>query len=85
MIVGTQYSGSQDAATTVRYLTSNWPATWDVVWTVIPTSPGPGSPQLEWDVTVSRESDANIAYWIDVHNLTSIQIGIDLRFAIMNL
>ena len=85
MIVGTQFTGSVGPGATQRWFTFNWPASWDVVWTVVPTSPNIGAPQVEWDVSVERATSADITYWISIHNLTSIPVDIEARYAIMNL
>ena len=85
MIVGTQFTGSINPTQTKRWFTFNWPANWDVVWSVVPTSPKLGAPQLEWDVAVERATAAYITYWISIRNLTTSQIDIEARYAIMNL
>jgi hypothetical protein len=84
VIVGTQFTGSINPNGTKRWFTFNWPADWDVVWSVVPTSPRIGAPQLDWDVAVERASASNITYWISIRNLTSSSIDIEARYAIMN-
>jgi len=51
---------------------------------VVPTTPQPRAPQIEWDTKVERASNANITYWITVRNLTSSDVNIEARFAILN-
>ncbi|MBC8751311.1 hypothetical protein OKW43_007840 [Paraburkholderia sp. WC7.3g] len=84
MIVGTQFTGTVNPNTTHRWYTFNWPASWDVVWTVVSTSPRPGAPQVDWDVAVERASAADITYWITIRNVTSQPVNIEARYAIMN-
>ena len=36
-----------------RWFTHSWPATWHVIWTVMPTTPQPGAPQVSWKVRSS--------------------------------
>jgi hypothetical protein len=40
-ICGLQFLGSLPANTTQRWFTFNWPATWHIVWTVMPTTINP--------------------------------------------
>jgi hypothetical protein len=85
MVVGVQFTGSLDPGTTAQWFTYSWPAEWDVVWTVVPTSPNPGAPEIGWGVAVERASDLDITYWITIQNLTSQRVDIEARYAIMNL
>jgi len=56
-----------------------------MIWTVVPTTPGPGAPQLEWDVAVERASATDVTYWITIRNLTATSIDIEARYAITNI
>jgi hypothetical protein len=85
MIVGTQFTGAVAANASQRWFTWGWPAAWEIIWTVVPTSPAPGAPQLEWDVAVERASASAITYWITIRNLTAAPINIESRYAITNL
>jgi hypothetical protein len=85
MIVGVQFTGSVAAGASHRWFTWGWPADWEIVWTVVSTSPVVGAPQVEWDVAVERASSSAITYWITIRNLTSRPINIEARYAIMNL
>ena len=81
--VGVQFTGTIPANQTQRWFTFRWPAHWHVVWTVVPTSPRPGGPQIEWKVQVERASDEYITYWISITNLTPVSVNIDGRFAVL--
>ncbi len=81
--VGVQFTGLLAASATQRWFTFNWPAHWHVVWTVVPTSPRPGGPQISWSVQVERASDKFITYWISVTNLTPEAVNIEARFAVL--
>jgi hypothetical protein len=81
--VGVQLTGTIAANQTQRWFTFNWPAHWHVVWTVVPTSPRPGAPQIEWKVQVERASDQYITYWISITNLTPVPVNIEARFAVL--
>ena len=50
----------------------------------MPTTPNPGAPQVEWSVEVQRTSATAVTYWISVHNLTAVPVGIEGRYAIMS-
>ncbi|MFN0156044.1 MAG: hypothetical protein ACKVUT_16855 [Gaiella sp.] len=84
MRVGTQFSGTIAAGATGRWFTHSWSPTEHVVWTVIPTTPGPGAPQLEWAVQVQRASATALTYWITIHNLVATPVDFEMRFEVMN-
>jgi hypothetical protein len=81
--IGVQFTGLVAANSTQRWFTFNWPAHWHVVWTVVPTSPRPGGPQISWIVQVERASDQYITYWISITNLTPEQVNIEARYAVL--
>ena len=83
MQIGTQFTGTVAANATQRWFTHSWPPDWNVVWTVVPTTPAPGAPQIEWSVEVQRSSPTAVTYWIDVHNLTAASVEVEGRFAIL--
>jgi hypothetical protein len=85
MVVGTQFTGSVAANSSHRWFTFGWPAAWEVIWTVVPTTPVTGAPQLTWNVAVERASATDITYWITISNLTGAQIDIEARYAITNI
>jgi hypothetical protein len=84
MWVGVQFRGTVPANSSQRWFTFNWPEAWNVVWNVVPTTPRPGAPEIEWDVEVERASASNVTYWITVKNLTSAPADIEARYAVMN-
>jgi hypothetical protein len=81
--VGVQFRGNVPAGQTRRWFTFNWPAHWHVVWTVVPTTPGPGAPQIKWQVQVERASDAFITYWINVTNTSPAACDIEARYGVL--
>jgi len=85
MRVGVQFTGTLQPRQTQRWFTFNWPQLWHTIWSVVPISPEPGSPELQWDVAVERADSNNITYWITVTNLTADPINIEARYAILNV
>jgi len=81
--VGAQFHGTVPAGATRRWFTFNWPAHWHVLWTVMPTSPKPGAPQLRWRVRVERATDYYATYWIDVTNVTGAPVDFEARYAVL--
>lgn len=81
--LGVQFTGTIPANQTQRWFTFRWPAHWHVVWTVVPTSPRIGGPQIDWNVQVERASDQYITYWISITNLTPEQVNIEARYAVL--
>lgn len=80
--VGVQFRGEVPANATRRWFTFNWPAQWHVLWSVIPTTPRRGAPQIDFDVHVERASHERITYWIVVRNLTNEAVQIEGRYAV---
>ena len=83
-ICGRQWSGSLAANQTARWFTFNWPATWHVVWTVMPTTVRPGAPQIRWNVEVERAGAEFATYWITVQNLTASPVDFEGRYCILS-
>ena len=81
--VGVQFQGTIPAGQTDRWFTFNWPAHWHVLWTVVPTTPGAGGPQVRWQVQVERASDQVITYWINITNVSSTAVDIEARYAVL--
>jgi len=80
---GVQFRGQVPAASTARWFTFQWPAHWHVLWTVMPTSPDPGHPQIRYRTRVERATDYYATYWIEVVNLTGKPVDIEARFAVL--
>ena len=63
-ICGVQFTGSLAANQTGRWFTFGWPATWHMIWTVMPTNVRSGAPQIWFDVQVER-ADARVRDLLD--------------------
>jgi hypothetical protein len=84
-VCGVQFNGSLNANATGRWFTFNWPATWHVIWTVMPTTPATaGGPQLTWTVQVERANPEMLTYWINIQNLTGNSVNFEGRYCILN-
>jgi hypothetical protein len=83
-LCGVQWTGSLVGNETRRWFTFNWPATWHVVWTVMPTTQRPGAPQVSWTVQVERASAEYVTYWITVRNLTPDPANFEGRYCILS-
>ena len=81
--VGVQFTGTVPPNATRTWFTFRWPAHWHVAWTVVPTTPQVGAPQINWDVSVERAEDAYITYWISITNVTGTEVGIEGRYAVL--
>ena len=84
MWTNVQFTGSLGPNASGSWFTHSWPASWHVVWYVIPTSPQSGAPQVDWDVAVERSSAQHCTYWITVKNLTNATVNFEARYAVMN-
>ena len=83
-LCGVQWIGSLAANETLRWFTFGWPATWHMVWTVMPATPRPGAPQVGWTVEVERADSERATYWITVRNLTPQPLQFEGRYAILS-
>jgi hypothetical protein len=81
---GTQWTGSLTPGQSKKWFTFNWPASWHVVWYVVPTTTKNGAPELDWDVEVERASTTMCTYWITVKNLSNVNVTFEGRYAILN-
>ncbi|MEU9351463.1 hypothetical protein AB0D65_10700 [Streptomyces griseoloalbus] len=84
MWTNTQFTGSLPPGATQRWFSSDWPTSWHVVWYMVPTSPGAGEPQIDWDVAVECASADRATYWITVKNLTQGAVTFEGRYAVLN-
>ena len=81
--IGVQFTGRIPANQTRRWFTHSWPAHWHVLWSVVPTNPRRGGPQVRWDVAVERSTDAHVTYFITITNLSDEEACIEGRYAIL--
>jgi hypothetical protein len=84
MWTGTQWTGTIAGGATWKWYTYGWPVAWHVVWYLMPTSPAPGAPELDWDVAVERANSTQCTYWITVKNLTANSVTFEGRFAVLS-
>ena len=84
MWTNVQFSGSVGPNGTGLWFTHSWPVGWHVVWYLIPTSPQPGAPQVDWDVSVERADANSCTYWLTVKNLTAADVDFEARYAVLN-
>jgi Subtilase family len=80
---GVQFRGQVAPRATQQWFTFHWPAHWHVLWTVMPTSPHGGAPQIRFRTRVERATDYYATYWISVVNLTDRPVDIEGRFAVL--
>jgi hypothetical protein len=82
MWTGVQFTGTLGPNASGRWFTFNWPASWHVVWYMMPTSTG-AAPELNWSVAVQRADANNTTYWITITNLTNVAITFEARYAVL--
>ena len=85
MVVGVQIADTMPPNATIDYFTWGWDPSLDVVWTVVPTTQSTGQPQVEWNVAIERASDTSVTSHVTITNLTSNDLGVEGRYAILNL
>jgi hypothetical protein len=54
-----------------------------MVWTVVPTTPRQGGPQISYRVQIERADGGHLTYWISVTNVTPVAAEIEGRYCIM--
>jgi hypothetical protein len=80
---GVQFTGTLTPNQTQRWFTFNWPATWHIIWTVMPTSVATAA-QITLTTSVQRSSAEFATYWLTVQNLTAATVTFEGRFAILS-
>lgn len=81
---GVQFHAAVPAGQVRNWFTHSWPSHWYVVWTVVPTAPVQDSaPQIEWKVMVERQADALLKYYLEVTNLTQVEVEIEARYNVL--
>lgn len=83
-ICGLQFKGRLEPGGTNRWFTFRWPATWHVLWTVVPTTVALGAPEIWFDVHIERADARYVTYWIAVKNLTTRGVAFEGRYAILS-
>ena len=83
MHTGIQFTGTLTANQTQRWFTFNWPASWHVIWYLIPDTPE-AVPELSWSVAVQRADANNVTYWITATNLSANTTTFEGRYAVLN-
>jgi hypothetical protein len=84
MWTGIQWTGTIAPNATQRWFTWGWSVNEHVVWYLMPTTPRPGAPELDWDVAVERANNTQCTYWITVKNLTNQNVNFEGRFAVLS-
>jgi hypothetical protein len=84
MWTNVQFTGTLGPGASNRWFTFNWPQAWHVVWYMMPTSPVPGAPELDWDVAVERADANNVTYWLTVKNLSGATVNFEGRYAVLS-
>jgi hypothetical protein len=83
-VCGLQWTGTLNPNETHSWFTWGWPATWHMVWTVMPVTPKPGAAEITWTVQVERSGPEFATYWISVQNLTSVAVTFEGRYCILS-
>jgi hypothetical protein len=85
MTFGVQFQGSVPAGQTRRWFTHSWNASQNVVWTIVPTAPAVDGPaQLEWKVQSTRQAPNLLKWFLEVKNVTNVNVSFEARYAILN-
>ncbi len=84
-MTGVQFTGTVAANQSHRWFTFNWPAWWQTLWTVMPTTINTTGAQLSWSVQVQRSSGAYITYWVTVTNKTNVPVNFEARYQTLGL
>jgi hypothetical protein len=85
MTFGVQFRGSVPAGQTRSWFTHSWNANSNVVWMIAPTGPAIDGPaQLEWKIQTTRQAANLIKWFIEVKNVTNVEVQFEARYAILN-
>ncbi|GAA1444825.1 hypothetical protein [Leifsonia poae] len=84
MWTNVQFTGTLAAGASGSWYTWGWPPAWHVVWYLMPTTPKPGAPQVDWTIQVERGATDQCTYWIVARNLTTTPLTFEGRYAVLN-
>lgn len=76
---GVQFAGSLAPGASARWRTDGWDPDRQVLWSVVPTSPGA---EVDWDVAVQRVTEDSCTYWITVRNRSAHAVEFEGRYAV---
>jgi hypothetical protein len=80
-----QFSGTVPASTAQRWVTHDWPANLIVIWSVIPLAPmGDQVPIIDWKVSVQRQGDNKLRYYISVTNHGESPVTVEGRYFVIS-
>ncbi|MFP5247293.1 MAG: WD40/YVTN/BNR-like repeat-containing protein, partial [Thermoanaerobaculia bacterium] len=83
-ICGVQFTGTVAANATQRWFAHSWPAVWNVLWTVMPTTLFSGGQEIGLTVQVERPNAEFVTYWLTVRNYTAAPVAFEGRFCILS-
>jgi photosystem II stability/assembly factor-like uncharacterized protein len=80
---GTKFTATVAPNQTQRISSADWAATWNVIWTVMPTTAAARA-QIRYATSVQRQSAELATYVITVTNLSPSAVTVDGRYAILS-
>lgn len=83
-ICATQFEGSLAPRETKRWFSHSWPATWHMIWTVMPNTITLRSPSVKWKVQAEKASAEFVTYWLIITNLTDRPVQFEGRYSILS-
>jgi hypothetical protein len=84
VVFGVQFRGIVQPNQSQRWFTFNWPASKQIIWTVVPDSVNVSAAEITYTVAVQLASATAVTYWITITNLTNAAVDIEARYAILN-
>ena len=78
-ITGTQFTGSLAVGQTRTWSTYNWSRTWNVQWSVRPTTSGG---RVSWFERIERASNGRLTYLITVRNAGGVPTAFEAKYAV---
>jgi hypothetical protein len=84
MYTGVQWTGTLGPNASQKWFTWGWNVANHVVWYMMPTTPVPGNPELDWNVAVERANATQCTYWITVTNRTASTITFEGRYCVLS-
>jgi photosystem II stability/assembly factor-like uncharacterized protein len=78
---GVQFTGQLAGNASGRWFTFNWPATWHMMWTVMPTTT---AGNVGFTVQVERATPEFCTYWLTIRNLTAQPCSFEGRWCLLS-
>ena len=77
---GSEMLGTVASYDVKRWITSDWPVEWTVIWSLVPS---PAGSRIESSVVTERQTEALLRYYLAVRNLGPAPVTVEARYVVV--